>query len=97
MILSTRKASTALVDVIWAIADRQGEPRRKPRRGGSHKSPGSCQSPARPSCIACIKTFGTVDLALAASDLDEINAQAGRIAVQGEHAACPRPYLPTLI
>jgi hypothetical protein len=28
MILSTRKPSAALVDVIWAVADRQGEPRR---------------------------------------------------------------------
>jgi aryl-alcohol dehydrogenase-like predicted oxidoreductase len=95
MILSTRKASTALVDVIWAVADRQGEPRRKPAWRLAQKR-WIVPIPGTTKLHRQHQNLGTIDLALAASDLDEINAQAGRIAVQGEHAARPRPYLPLI-
>jgi hypothetical protein len=35
-------------------------------------------------CSALLDVIRAVDLTLAASDLDEINAEAGRITVQGE-------------
>ena len=52
-----RKANMALVDIVKAVAERRV--RRRPRSrwpGCWRRSPGSCRSPARPSCTDLRKT-----------------------------------------
>ena len=72
--------------ICWpSIGDAQGRhARRRSRWPGSwRKSPGSCPSPAPPSCTGWRKISARTAISLTADDLKEIDAAAAAITVEG--------------
>ena len=80
-----RKANQALVDLLGR--DRAAQEARRRRRSRSpgcwRRSPGSCRSPAPPSCIAWRRTSAPAAIALAEGDLRDIQGAPAQIKVQG--------------
>jgi aryl-alcohol dehydrogenase-like predicted oxidoreductase len=80
-----RKTNMALVDVIRAVADRKGAtPAQVALAWLLAQKPWIVPIPGTTKLPRLQENIGAVDLALAASDLDEINARAERITIQGE-------------
>jgi aryl-alcohol dehydrogenase-like predicted oxidoreductase len=80
-----RKTNMALVDVIRAVADHKGAtPAQVALAWLLAQKPWIVPIPGTTKLPRLQENIGAVDLALAASDLDEINARAERITIQGE-------------
>jgi aryl-alcohol dehydrogenase-like predicted oxidoreductase len=80
-----RKTNMALVDVIRAVADRKGAtPAQVALAWLLAQKPWIVPIPGTTKLPRLQENIGAVDLTLATSDLDEINARAGRITIQGE-------------
>ena len=80
-----RKANLALVDVIKSVASRKGAtPAQVALSWLLAQKPWIVPIPGTTKLNRLEENLGAIDLALTAEDLGEINAEAGKIEVQGE-------------